>query len=132
LQADEGFVRFLRTHSSPTHQRVTAGGRIVPRELPFAPPQFKLPTNASNRNNIAPADQNIGHNSVRREQHVGASSSTMYSELRNGWRKYSKPDANFPINRGTPVLSEPFSKFYDGQTGQEDIQKAATDKGEAT
>lgn len=26
---DSGFVRFLRAHSSPLHQRVTAGGRIV-------------------------------------------------------------------------------------------------------
>ncbi|CEJ58511.1 hypothetical protein PMG11_07165 [Penicillium brasilianum] len=27
---DAGFSRFLQEHSSPTHQRVTAGGRIVP------------------------------------------------------------------------------------------------------
>src|SRR5271155_5318477 len=68
LQADEGFVRFLRTHSSPTRQRVTAGGRIVPIEppsapppaLPPAPPQFKLPTSNLIRNTIAPAAQNIG------------------------------------------------------------------------
>jgi len=132
LQADGGFIRFLRTHSSPTHQRVAASGRMVPMGLPSAPPQFKLPTNDSNRNNIAPADQNIGHNSMRRERQVGASSSTMYSQLRNGSRTHFKPDANFPINRGTPVLLEPFPKFYDGQTGQEDIQKAATYKGEAT
>jgi hypothetical protein len=55
----------------------------------------------------------------------------MYNELRNGSRKHFKPDANFPINRGTPILSEPFPKFHDCQTGQEDMQKAATDKGEA-
>jgi hypothetical protein len=132
LQADEGFVRFLRTYSSPTRQRVTAGGRIAPMELPSAPPQFRFPTNNSNRNNIAPTDRNIGHNSVRREQHIEASSSTMYSGLRNGSHKHSKPDTNFPINQGTPMLSEPFPIFYDGQTGQEDIQKAATDKGETT
>ena len=29
---DKGFARFLEKHSSPTHQRVTAGGRIVPME----------------------------------------------------------------------------------------------------
>jgi hypothetical protein len=111
---------------------VTTGGRIVPMELLSAPPRVKLPSNNSNRNNnIAPADQNIGHNSVQRGQHVETSSSAMYSELRNDSRKHFKPDANFPINRGTPVLSEPFPKFYDGQTGQEDTQKAATDKGKA-
>lgn len=131
LQTNEGFVRFLRTHSPPTHQRVTASGRIVPIEPPSAPPQFKLPTNNSIRNTIAPAAQNIGHNSVRREQHSETSSSTMYNELRNGSHKHFKPDAGFPINRGTPMLSEPFPSFYDDQTGQEGAQKAVTDKGEA-
>src|ERR1700735_545858 len=131
IQASEGFVRFLRTHSPPTHQRVTAGGRIVPVEPLSAPPQFKLPTNNLIRNTIAPAAQNIGHNSVRREQHSETSSSTMYNELGYGSHKHYKPDANFPINRGTPMLPEPFPKFYDDQTGQEDVQKAATDKGKA-
>lgn len=37
---DEGFAKFLKTHSSPTHQRVTAGGRIVPMEA-TPPPPFK-------------------------------------------------------------------------------------------
>jgi hypothetical protein len=127
LQADKGFVRFLRTYSSPTHQRMATSGQIIPTELPSAPPQLKRPTNNSNHNNIAPADQHIGHNSVRRERHVEVNSSTMYNGLRNGSRKHSKPDANVPINRGTPVLSEPFPKFYDGQTGREEIQKVATD-----
>ncbi|KAJ5159940.1 uncharacterized protein N7482_006944 [Penicillium canariense] len=31
---DVGFARFLEEHSSPTHQRVTAGGRIVPMGRP--------------------------------------------------------------------------------------------------
>ncbi|KAI9845693.1 MAG: hypothetical protein M1838_001653 [Thelocarpon superellum] len=33
-QKDEGFARFLREVASPTHHRVTAGGRIVPADLP--------------------------------------------------------------------------------------------------
>ncbi|ERF68260.1 hypothetical protein EPUS_02716 [Endocarpon pusillum Z07020] len=41
-QSDEGFARFLKQHASPTHQRVTAGGRIVPMESSSAPPQFNL------------------------------------------------------------------------------------------
>src|SRR5438270_4801337 len=53
LQANEGFVRFLRTHSPPTHKHVTAGGQIVPIEPPSAPSQFKLLTNNSIRNTIA-------------------------------------------------------------------------------
>ncbi|KAK6381458.1 uncharacterized protein PV06_05012 [Exophiala oligosperma] len=42
-QQDEGFARFLKKHSSPTHQRVTAGGRIVPMEHRPRPPAFALP-----------------------------------------------------------------------------------------
>ena len=41
-QKDEGFVRFLKKHSSPTHNRVTAGGRIVPMENRSSPPKFAL------------------------------------------------------------------------------------------
>ncbi|PYH44509.1 uncharacterized protein BP01DRAFT_392448 [Aspergillus saccharolyticus JOP 1030-1] len=40
-QKDSGFARFLKEHTSPKHQRVTAGGRIVPME---APPKMKLPS----------------------------------------------------------------------------------------
>ncbi|KAI1610729.1 hypothetical protein EDD36DRAFT_420762 [Exophiala viscosa] len=42
-QQDKGFARFLEKHSSPTHQRVTAGGRIVPMEQRPRPPPFTLP-----------------------------------------------------------------------------------------
>ena len=42
-QKDEGFARFLKQHSSPTHNRVTAGGRIVPMEKRETPPKFELP-----------------------------------------------------------------------------------------
>ena len=41
-QKDEGFVRFLKKHASPTHNRVTAGGRIVPMEKRASPPKFAL------------------------------------------------------------------------------------------
>ncbi|EXJ84659.1 hypothetical protein A1O3_05329 [Capronia epimyces CBS 606.96] len=39
---DEGFARFLKKHASPTHQRVTAGGRIVPMEHRPRPPVCHL------------------------------------------------------------------------------------------
>ncbi|KAJ9501501.1 hypothetical protein H2202_003295 [Exophiala xenobiotica] len=41
-QEDEGFARFLKKHASPTHQRVTTGGRIVPMEQRPRPPPFPL------------------------------------------------------------------------------------------
>ncbi|KAJ5952262.1 uncharacterized protein N7479_010675 [Penicillium vulpinum] len=34
---DAGFAQFLKKHTSPKHQRVTAGGRIVPMEPPKPP-----------------------------------------------------------------------------------------------
>lgn len=46
-QKDEGFARFLKKHASPTHNRVTAGGRIVPME-PKSPPAFALSSPAAN------------------------------------------------------------------------------------
>lgn len=39
-QQHDGFARFLKEHASPTHQRVTAGGRIVPASGP--PPVFNV------------------------------------------------------------------------------------------
>lgn len=42
-QKDDGFAKFLKKHSSPTHQRVTTGGRIVPMEQQPRPPFFSLP-----------------------------------------------------------------------------------------
>ncbi|KAE8133331.1 hypothetical protein BDV38DRAFT_286921 [Aspergillus pseudotamarii] len=42
-QTDAGFARFLKDHTSPKHQRVTAGGNIVPMEPKTPAPKFKLP-----------------------------------------------------------------------------------------
>lgn len=39
-QHHDGFARFLKEHASPPHQRVTAGGRIVPASGP--PPMFNV------------------------------------------------------------------------------------------
>ncbi|KAK2746332.1 hypothetical protein FQN57_003214 [Myotisia sp. PD_48] len=43
-QRNEGFARFLKEHASPKHQRVTAGGRIVPMPCQLNDaPEFMLP-----------------------------------------------------------------------------------------
>lgn len=47
-EQDEGFARFLKKHASPTHQRVTTGGRIVPMEHRPRPPICQLATCKSN------------------------------------------------------------------------------------
>ncbi|RMZ76930.1 hypothetical protein DV737_g4607, partial [Chaetothyriales sp. CBS 132003] len=61
-EKDVGFARFLKTHSSPTHNRVTAGGRIVPMEKRDGLPRFHVPdadrpsartdANAAGRNSL--------------------------------------------------------------------------------
>ncbi|GKZ18080.1 hypothetical protein AbraIFM66951_006536 [Aspergillus brasiliensis] len=50
--ADAGFAQFLKEHTSPKHQRVTAGGRIVPMEPQSPTPKAKQPV----RNISARAD----------------------------------------------------------------------------
>ena len=40
IQRHDGFVRFLKQHASPPHQRVTAGGRIVPAGPSSPPPML--------------------------------------------------------------------------------------------
>ena len=40
LRRADGFVRFLQQHASPPHQRVTAGGRIVPAGPTSPPPML--------------------------------------------------------------------------------------------
>jgi hypothetical protein len=132
IQADEGFVRFLKTHSSPTHQRVTAGGRIVPMEPPSAPPHFKLLVDNSNHTRMAPNTRSIDAVSVQREQHLGSSGATTRNELKGSVRKPFTQIANFPLSQGQRLPAEPFPKFYDGQTGPQDVQKAATDNNKAS
>jgi len=42
MQHREGLARFLKEHASPPHQRVTAGGRIVPAGPLSPPPMFNF------------------------------------------------------------------------------------------
>jgi hypothetical protein len=48
-QKDAGFAKFLKKHSSPTHNRVTTGGRIVPMEKRDSPPKFDLEQSSAAR-----------------------------------------------------------------------------------
>ena len=56
-QKAEGFANFLKTHSSPNHHRVTAGGRIVPMEKREAPPPFQLSTSRDKQNTASAPKQ---------------------------------------------------------------------------
>ncbi|KAI5300625.1 hypothetical protein KEM56_002315 [Ascosphaera pollenicola] len=61
-QSNAGFAKFLKEHSSPKHQRVTAGGRIVPFELDTkVAPEFKLPAKSEeqSRGQRSPSNQSL-------------------------------------------------------------------------
>ena len=124
-QADAGFVRFLKKHSSPTHQRVTAGGRIVPMERPSAPPPFKVAVDNSHHGRTNLTNRNFGETSLCREQRLENNGSAMYSGLRDGACKPFNPNANFQVDQDQRLLMAPSPKFYDGQTGQENNRNAA-------
>ncbi|KAL9594612.1 MAG: hypothetical protein Q9219_006942 [cf. Caloplaca sp. 3 TL-2023] len=55
-QKHAGFARFLKQHASPPHQRVTAGGRIVPAGPLAPPPMMVLPSINSVINNSGKHD----------------------------------------------------------------------------
>ena len=130
-QVDAGFVRFLKKHSSPTHQRVTAGGRIVPMERPSAPPPFKVAVDNSNHGRTNPTTRQLGDGSLCRKQRLENNGSVMYSGLRNGSCKPFNPNANFHLGQDQRLLMEPSPKYYDGQTGQENCRNAAITQNKA-
>lgn len=63
-QTDAGFARFLKEHSSPKHQRVTAGGRIIPMDPSTPAPKMKLPLKKVDSKNCDGAA-----NTIPREEH---------------------------------------------------------------
>nr|XP_001398787.2 hypothetical protein ANI_1_1260164 [Aspergillus niger CBS 513.88] len=60
--ADAGFAQFLKKHTSPKHQRVTAGGRIVPMEPQSPTPKAKQPVRSIS---ARASDQKISKSSLR-------------------------------------------------------------------
>lgn len=67
-QTDNGFAKFLKEHASPKHQRVTAGGRIVPMSPETPVPKMKIPMkrqDASYYRASAPTNATQSENSSR-------------------------------------------------------------------
>lgn len=76
-QQHDGFARFLKEHASPPHQRVTAGGRIVPAAGP--PPMFNVnslraPTSGSGTQELSITPQQLceGSGAEERFRHTAA------------------------------------------------------------
>ncbi|KAK2766882.1 hypothetical protein FQN54_006196 [Arachnomyces sp. PD_36] len=82
-QANAGFARFLKEHASPKHQRVTAGGRIVPMDSVLPAPEFNLPGNT----------QQEDKNTTRKTSTVGLSSdSSSFGCFSNETRSSTQPE----------------------------------------
>jgi len=60
-QRDLGFARFRKKLASPTHQRVTAGGRIIPMKKRVTPSQFALENEGSPQNASAQETRDKDH-----------------------------------------------------------------------
>lgn len=70
-QQHDGFARFLKEHASPPHQRVTAGGRIVPAAGP--PPIFNVdslrgPTSGSGTQELSTTPQQLHQGSTAEDR----------------------------------------------------------------
>lgn len=101
---NEGFAKFLKRHSSPTHQRVTAGGRIVPMEA-TPPPQLKPFTKYNGTED--PIKRNIksfipGQNYLSGQTHLGNKSNSVGGTT------------NEQIHRNMSTLSSRVSPFSIG------------------
>lgn len=68
-EVDEGFARFLKEHSSPTHHRVTAAGRVIPFEKNPPPPEFKLEINNQTHAGINPSTRNFNESELLEKRH---------------------------------------------------------------
>jgi hypothetical protein len=89
-QKDEGFVRFLKKHSSPTHQRVTAGGRIVPMEQRPRPPNFSLSQPSENAGTILKPNNGFEGTNVYQAP-MQESGDQARSEAQHGQGRYIPP-----------------------------------------
>lgn len=94
----EGFARFLQEHTSPRHQRVTAGGRIVPFDPDSRPaPEFKLPKR--NREEKTDAD------AAKTQQRTKHEKSTIAAAVAKNRQEERIFDQNQSSNAGKPPTS---------------------------
>ncbi len=98
VQKDEGFARFLKKHSSPTHQRVTTGGRIVPMEQQPRPPVFSLPHTSQAMED----HKNIAHEGVNgiTNPHVAGHDQAKAGNADNNSNLHSQPQSYIPVSAG--------------------------------
>ncbi|PYH91793.1 hypothetical protein BO71DRAFT_384943 [Aspergillus ellipticus CBS 707.79] len=100
-QTDAGFARFLKEHTSPKHQRVTAGGRIVPMEPVSPTPKPKDLVQSKNAKagddmmaKTAPGNENRSKPENRHLQPTDANASVKISKVTS---QLAGSHANQPI-----------------------------------
>lgn len=70
-EADSGFAKFLKEHTSPRHQRVTAGGRVVLVDGEVPIPELKPPFKRDKEDNPRKTDADAG-TSIRAQGNSGS------------------------------------------------------------
>ena len=146
LQRHDGFVRFLKQHASPPHQRVTAGGRIVPagpsspppmldfgslngflRERPVLAKPFQKESHSSQSNNRVQKPQVTSSMSLGdylRSQNNSGDSTSFQNVPQYPPMQAAVPFSNTPLgcqNWGAPAIQTqpsvvPVAMFSDGST----------------
>ena len=118
-QRHAGFAKFLKEHASPTHHRVTAGGRIVPMETNPAPPQFKLEINNLAHVGINPSARNVDESDDLAKKHITLDHTPRVTALNLntaiGGPVVEGTAADFGSNQGSgfayPFHGAPFAAF---------------------
>lgn len=106
-EVDEGFARFLKEHSSPTHHRVTAAGRVIPFEKDPPPPEFKLEINNQIHAGINPSTRNVDESELLEKKHFPIGNYTADSVTRMS-------ESNMNINVGGRSVEGYASNFQAG------------------
>ena len=91
-QRNDGFVRFLQQHASPSHHRVTAGGRIVPAGPTSPPPML---------------DYNSLNGLVRERAAATENPQKVVHSLSYPPKsKEGQPQTRYPANGSQPVMTQ--------------------------
>ncbi|KKK27052.1 hypothetical protein ARAM_005681 [Aspergillus rambellii] len=121
-QFDPGFVRFVKNHTSPKHQRVTAGGRIVPMDPSDSPPKWTLPLSQDSGN----TSKGTAANPVSKpEYQYLAQSPTLRQEINNDSRNRpriaSLPAEMFPNPGSMSVFDGGFDQPFSVAAGESNL-----------
>ena len=110
-QQHEGFKRFLKQVASPPHQRVTAGGRIVPAGPQSPPPMMSFGSIDANVGGKFASDQSAKQNIKfsTQAEHSGTSKSQPHLSVTSGDNEPGFSNNPQPSDQSVPVLRNPIA-----------------------